>query len=71
MYCTDMECEKRIKGYCRIPTKPVKPEDEPYDLTLRCTCKRCNWDEVEAGNIGPCEFVGDSYNTDGDCLGNK
>jgi len=72
MYCEDNECEKRIKGYCRIPTKPLKPEDEPYSLTYRCTCKGCDWSEFEAGNVKePCEFIGDPYNIDGDCLALK
>jgi len=70
MYCTDADCEKKKKGYCKIPTEPVNEQDVPYSMDFRCTCKGCQWDEITP-EFKVCEFVGDSYNTDGDCLALK
>ena len=70
MYCAETECEKRNKGYCKTPTKPVREEDAPYDMTHRCTCKECKWDMVTP-SLPACDLVGDGYNIDGDCIALK
>jgi len=70
VYCTDNTCEKRIKGFCKTPEKPVAISDEPYCMTHKCSCRDCVWTD-EDGKVYPCEWVGDGYNTDGDCLALK
>ena len=74
MYCAETDCEKRLKGHCKTPVEPQCEEDASYDMTGRCSCKECVWGmyglfPVEGAE--PCEFVGDPYNIDGDCIATK
>jgi hypothetical protein len=63
-YCTDVKCEKFTKGYCKTP-KEGKQDDKEI---MNCTCKDCAYDY----DSNPCEeWLGDMYNTDGDCLAMK
>jgi hypothetical protein len=70
-YCVDKECEKFIKGFCKVP-KTGTNEHENCEI-MNCSCKGCVWDyeRITSKTLDPCEWIGDPYNTDHDCLAEK
>lgn len=70
-YCTDEGCEKYRQKHCKVPKGIHKhgetPLKEERREILNCSCKNCEYDF----SIPPCEWLGDAYNTDGDCLAQK
>lgn len=68
MPCSSKDCEKFIKGQCKTPLETVTEENAAYSVDKSmCSCAVCDWSK----STEPCEWVGDPYNTGGDCLAEK
>lgn len=73
--CTDTQCEKFIKGFCKLPKSCE--QDAGLDILdmaqMGCTCRVCVWDfeAIAKGDQEYCVWVGDEYNTDFDCIALK
>lgn len=73
--CTDAQCEKFIKAFCKLPKSCEQKEGvDIVDMAqMGCTCRVCFWDfgAIAKGELEACACVGDEYNTDFDCIALK
>jgi hypothetical protein len=71
--CSDKECEKFIKGFCKVQKSYEQKDNIEIREMFKCTCRNCIWDYslIEQKLLEPCKWVGDAYNTDHDCIAEK